>query len=57
MNKINQHMYVEFTFDVEVEDGVGDGVVEDVVDVGGVEAWKISGNFRWVSKEDQQVNE
>ena len=38
MNKINQHMYVEFTFDVEVEDGVGDGVVEDVGDVGGVEA-------------------
>ena len=31
-------MYVEFTFDVEVEDGVGDGVVEDVGDVGGVEA-------------------
>ena len=46
MNKINQHMYVEFTFDVEVEDGVGDGVVVDVGDVGGVEAWKISGNFR-----------
>ena len=31
-------MYVEFTFDVEVEDGVGDGVVEDVVDVGDGEA-------------------
>ena len=41
MNKINQHMYVEFTFDVEVEDGV----VEDVGDVGGVEAWKISGKL------------
>ena len=40
MNKINQHMYVEFTFDVEVEDGVEDGVVEDVVDVGDGEAWK-----------------
>ena len=39
-------MYVEFTFDVEVEDGVEDSVVEDVVDVGGFEAWKISGNFR-----------
>ena len=45
MNKINQHMYVEFTFDVEVEDGVEDGVVEDVGDVGGVEAWKNSGKL------------
>jgi hypothetical protein len=35
-------MYVEFTFDVvEVEDGVGDGVVEDVVDGGGLKLWKI----------------
>ena len=42
MNKINQHMYVEFTFDVEVEDGVKDGFVEDVVYVGGDEAWKNS---------------
>ena len=50
-------MYVEFTFDVEVEDGVGDGVVEDVGDVGGVEAVENSGNFRRLSKEDQQVNE
>ena len=50
-------MYVEFTFDVEVEDGVGDGVVEDVGDVGGVEAVEIPGNFRRLSKEDQQVNE
>ena len=38
-------MYVEFTFDVEVEDGVGDGVVEDVVDVGGLKRGKIPGNF------------
>ena len=51
-------MYVEFTFDVEVEDGVGDGVVEDVGDVGGVEAVeKFPGNFSRLSKEDQQVNE
>ena len=50
-------MYVEFTFDVEVEDGVGDGVVEDVGDVGDDEAVENSENFRWVSKEDQQVNE
>ena len=51
-------MYVEFTFDVEVEDGVGDGVVEDVGDVGGVEAVeKIPGTFRRYLKEDQQVNE
>ena len=45
MNKINQHMYVEFTFDVEVEDGVEDGVVEDVGDVGGLKRGKIPGNF------------